>query len=167
MLDSPRPRSGASVTTLILCALTSFFLLAYPLYVIRPFRPQGPIELKYALAMLQYRMPAMLICIAVAAAALVLYWRFQPRAWKKALAVAALAAACGFAGLSRINVYEKMFHPMGKPTFTSPSSAKLHAAEKVLAVKLGGVARAYPIRSLSYHHIANDMLGDIPIVATY
>ena len=28
-------------------------------------------------------------------------------------------------------------------------------------------ARAYPIRSLSYHHVLNDMLDGVPIVATY
>ena len=41
------------------------------------------------------------------------------------------------------------------------------AAEKVIAVKIGTEARAYPIRSMSYHHIFNDGLAGQPIVATY
>jgi hypothetical protein len=28
-------------------------------------------------------------------------------------------------------------------------------------------ARAYPVRSLSYHHIVNDVIGGVPIAATY
>ncbi len=37
----------------------------------------------------------------------------------------------------------------------------------VMAVHLGGEARAYPIRIVSYHHIVNDVVGGLPIVATY
>jgi hypothetical protein len=37
----------------------------------------------------------------------------------------------------------------------------------VLAVKLDGMARAYPIRSMGYHHVINDVVGQEPIVATY
>ena len=37
----------------------------------------------------------------------------------------------------------------------------------VIAVKVNGSARAYPIRSMSYHHIYNDVVLGEPIVATY
>ena len=37
----------------------------------------------------------------------------------------------------------------------------------VIAVKISTYARAYPIRSLSYHHLVNDSLDGVPIVATY
>jgi hypothetical protein len=37
----------------------------------------------------------------------------------------------------------------------------------VIAVRIGGEARAYPIRSMSYHHVFNDVLGPDAIVATY
>jgi hypothetical protein len=32
---------------------------------------------------------------------------------------------------------------------------------------LGSAARAYPIRGMSYHHVINDELNHVPIVATY
>jgi hypothetical protein len=34
-------------------------------------------------------------------------------------------------------------------------------------VRVAGIARAYPIRSISYHHVVNDTVGGVPIVATY
>jgi hypothetical protein len=46
-------------------------------------------------------------------------------------------------------------------------NTKLDGKEMVIAVNVGGAARAYPIRIISYHHIANDTVGGVPIVATY
>jgi hypothetical protein len=43
----------------------------------------------------------------------------------------------------------------------------LAAAEPVIAISVDGVARAYPIRIISYHHIINDTLAGEPVVATY
>jgi hypothetical protein len=73
----------------------------------------------------------------------------------------------GFAVLSRVNLYERMFHPVDKPTFSAASRVKLAGAEMVIAVHVAGEARAYPIRSISYHHIVNDVVGGLPVVATY
>jgi hypothetical protein len=53
------------------------------------------------------------------------------------------------------------------PSFTAASEVKLDGAEKVVAVRVGGEARAYPIRSMSYHHVVNDVVGGAAIVATY
>ena len=69
--------------------------------------------------------------------------------------------------LARVNVYELMFHPLNHPSFTAASEVKLDGAEKVVAVRVGGEARAYPIRSMSYHHVVNDVVGGAAIVATY
>ena len=69
--------------------------------------------------------------------------------------------------LSFVNVYELMFHPLRRPIFKDASRTQLDAAEQVIAVKVAHTARAYPIRVISYHHIVNDVLGGLPIVATY
>jgi hypothetical protein len=37
----------------------------------------------------------------------------------------------------------------------------------VLAVSVGKEARAYPIRTMGYHHIVNDTVGGAPIAVTY
>ena len=60
-----------------------------------------------------------------------------------------------------------MFHPVDQLVFVAQDKAKLDAAEMVIAVNLNGTARAYPIRSMSYHHIVNDVVAGRPITATY
>jgi len=145
----------------------SLFFLAYPLYVIRPFRHQGPRELAVALALLRLRPGVEMVCAVTALLAVFLYWRAQPKMLRK-LGVAFVALlVCVFTGLSRVNIYEIMFHPMGRPSFAAVGDTKLDGAEMVMAVHEGGEARAYPIRIVSYHHIVNDVVGGVPIVATY
>jgi len=153
---------------LILLSLAiAFFCLSYPMYVIRPFRHQGPRELAVALAVIQIR-PIVTVLMSVAAVlSLVLYWRAQHR-WLRRIAVAfAVLLVCVCTALSRVNVYEIMFHPMGPPSSEPVQNTKLDGKEMVIAVNVGGAARAYPIRIISYHHIANDTVGGVPIVATY
>jgi len=145
----------------------SLFFLAYPLYVIRPFRHQGPRELAVALQILHLRPGIEMICAVTALLAGFLYWRAQPKILRRIGALTAVALVWVCAGLSRINVYEIMFHPMGRPNFAAAGDTKLDGAEMVMAVHISGVARAYPIRIVSYHHIVNDVVGGLPIVATY
>jgi thiol:disulfide interchange protein len=145
----------------------AFFCLAYPIYVIRPFRHQGPHELAAALAVIQIRPVVTVLASLAAALFLWLYWRSQPRRNGRIGAAAAVLAVWVCAVLSHVNVYERMFHPMGLPSFEAAQATRLDGKEMVIAVNVGGVARAYPIRILSYHHIANDTVGGVPIVATY
>jgi hypothetical protein len=39
--------------------------------------------------------------------------------------------------------------------------------DMVLATTLRGEAVAYPVRQLAYHHLVEDAVGTVPIVATY
>jgi hypothetical protein len=149
------------------CLVIALFCLIYPIYVIRPFRHQGAGELAVALAVLRFRPAALAICVAIAIAAAALYWRVQPRIWRRIGAVVGVAGVCMSAALSRVNVYELMFHPIGQPAFAPIGQTKLDGDEKVLAIGLAGAARAYPVRIISYHHVVNDVLGGVPIVATY
>jgi hypothetical protein len=145
----------------------AFFCLAYPIYVIRPFRHQGVRELAAALVILRFRPIAMALSTVVALPAAILYSRVEPRILRRVVAAVGVAGVCLFALLSRVNVYEKMFHPMVRPAFVPVAETKLDGDEKVIAVEISGSARAYPIRSISYHHIVNDEVGGVPIVATY
>jgi hypothetical protein len=159
--------SGKWTALLLLCLGISLFLLVYPVYVIRPFRHQGAQELRVALAVLRLRPFATAVAAGLAVLAAVQYWRTRSTWARRALAMLATAATFACAALSRINIFELMFHPTGRPEFVAASEIHLDGAEKVLAIRAGTVARAYPIRSISYHHIVNDRLGGIPIVATY
>jgi len=156
-----------SRNVLLACLLFSFALLVYPVYVITPFRAQGARELAVALAVLQARPVADLSICMAALAALVYYWRSRPRRWRGALATLSALLVFAFAALARINIYELMFHSDDHPAFASASQTKLDKDEKVIAVNLGGAARAYPIRVISYHHVINDVLDKTAIVATY
>jgi hypothetical protein len=142
-------------------------LFVYPLYVIRPFRAQGASELAVALAMMHARPWAAAICVAGSLATLLLYWRKEPRRPARLASLGCVAITALSAGLSFVNIYEIMFHPAGKPAFERVTENKLGASEMVLAVHAGGTARAYPIRAIAYHHIVNDVIGGVPIAATY
>jgi hypothetical protein len=156
-----------AIAVLLTCIALSLICVIYPIYVIRPFRPQGARELAVALMVIEWRSVATWFSVAAALAALVLYWRAQPRRWRRACATAGAAFVCVLAALARVNIYELMFHPDDRPSFAPASRTKLDKDEKVIAVKIAGTARAYPIRNISYHHVINDVLDKVAIVATY
>jgi fatty acid desaturase len=152
---------------LFVCVAISFVVLAYPLYVIRPFRYQGPHELAAALVIIRFR-PFLEIAFVIAALIIFVFsWRRSVRWFFKAAASVCTLLVVLFAVLSHVNVYELMFHPLDNPTFSSASKSKLDGGEEVIAIRVGTAARDYPVRSMSYHHIVNDVLGGLPIVATY
>lgn len=153
---------------LALTLLAAFFLAAYPVYVIRPFRYQGPRELALALTVVRFRPVLETVLAIIALAAMAFAWtKLRASIWTKTALtlLAVLVFACGVS--SRINVYELMFHPLERSEFTSAAQAKLDGAEEVISVRVGNTGRAYPIRIMSYHHIVNDTVGRLPIVATY
>ena len=167
MTSEPQRTRRISIVVLLACLALSLICVVYPIYVIRPFRAQGARELAIALVVMRFRSAATLISGVAVLVALALYWRAQPRRWRRAFATAGAAFVCALAALARVNVYELMFHPDDRPSFAAASRMKLDKDEKVIAVKIGGADRAYPIRNISYHHVINDVLGKVAIVATY
>lgn len=162
-----RPRGPRTPVLLAAtAALAGFACFAYPMYVIRPFRHQGATELAIALAVKQAAPVVTILCAAIAVICLVAFWpRFR---WgRRTLAALFALIACGSIWLARFNVYEIMFHPMGAPAAEPAQTAKIDPDDMVLAVNVNHSARAYPIRTMGYHHIANDWVGGEPIVATY
>jgi hypothetical protein len=157
----------AFLICVLLCFVVAVAALLYPVYVIRPFRAQGPRELLAALAVLRYRAVVMILCGLSSLAALAWYWNREARRFRRAGAAACVIAVAVVAALSRVNIYERMFHPFERPSFARADEAKLDGDEKVIAISVGGEARAYPIRVISYHHVINDVVGGVPIVATY
>ena len=160
-------RNRACLTAVGISLAIALFFIAYPNYVIRPFRQQGSQELLAALFVLRYQRLSELLCAAVALGALGILLRSESRRGARIGAIIAAAVTLLCAGLSRINIYEIMFHPAGAPSFQSISEARLDAKEMLLAVNLNNDSRAYPVRAIAYHHIVNDVAGGIPLVATY
>ena len=156
-----------TVLVLIVCVMVSLGAILYPMMVILPFRPQGPRELAAALIITRIR-PWLTILLALASViAAFRYWHSRPRIWKRVLFALVAAVTVLVAVLVRINIFEQMFHPIDRPAFAAASTVKLDANEKVIAVQIRGQARAYPVRSISYHHIVNDVVNSAAIVATY
>ena len=55
------------------------------------------------------------------------------------------------------------------PKYVSQQEADefLHPDEPVVALEVNGEARAYPLQILTWHEIANDTLGGVPVVVTF
>jgi hypothetical protein len=153
--------------SVFLCALVSLACFAFPMYVIRPFRHQGASELSAALVVKQVGPWLSIVCFAVALLLVVWNWG-RMRGWlPRSAMILALVLAAGGAYLARLNVYELMFHPLGPPQFQAARDAHIDKDDMVIAVRVNGVARAYPIREMAYHHVVNDTVGGEPIVSTY
>jgi hypothetical protein len=161
------PATRRFYTILAICFAASLAMVVYPVYVIRPFRAQGARELAIALSVMRWRGLLTILSAIAAIVAFASYLRSPSRWWKRTLAGAATFVVALLAVAGRINVYELMFHPAGAPAFVAAVESHLDGDEKVITVRLGREARAYPVRSMSYHHVINDVLDGTPIVATY
>ena len=107
--------------------------------------------------------------ILAAGAVLTLMWVLWGRTgrFQRIAMVVAGVLVLGAATMARMNYFEWMFHPVQQPGFEKADDAKLDPGEMVLTVSINGDARAYPVREMAYHHIVNDVVGGVPIVATY
>ena len=148
-------------------ALAALACFALPLYVIRPFRHQGVTELSIALFVTRIAPSLSIICAAVCLGTLLYAWpRLRGWATRACMIFFLLLALLG-AWLSRVNIYEHMFHHLDRPQFTSADRANVEPDDMVLTVRVNGIDRAYPIREIAYHHVVNDTVAGEPIVATY
>jgi hypothetical protein len=163
----PGRNSRSVLFGLVLLAVMSLACLVVPIYVIRPFRQQGPMELRVALFVkeigpwLSLACAGLALAIAFANRRRVVGWR-----WRSATLVV-LVLTIGGVFLARLNIYELMFHPIDAPQFDTADRVKVEADDMVIAVRVNGAARAYPVREMAYHHVVNDRLGNEPITATY
>ena len=156
-----------AILIVTLCALISILCVGIPLYVIRPFRPQGQHELAFALATRQAGPWLAAACAVVALIVALLFWSQITRLFARLGLVLALLLALAGAALTHVNIFEHMFHPYDTPAFDSPSASKIEPDDMVMAIQINGESRAYPIRTMGYHHIVNDTVGGLPIAATY
>jgi hypothetical protein len=71
--------------------------------------------------------------------------------------------ALGFGGLANVA------DPSPAPRFVSQAEAAawLGEREPVILMRLGGEARIYPLQILTWHEIANDTLGGVPVAVTF
>jgi len=161
-----RVGTGRYLALAVVCALIPAACLAIPMYVIRPFRPQSARELDFALAVRDAGPWLAGLCALVVLLAVIRLWKTARIGSRIVLASLFVLAAMG-AVLTHVNIFEKMFHPYDSPAFGAADEVKVDPDDKVLAVKVGQQARAYPVRTMGYHHIVNDTVGGVPIAVTY
>ena len=155
---------------LVICIACSIVSVAFPMFVMRPFVQQKPALLMIALAIERWA-PWLTLIYALAGAVLaVRSWARRPERFiipKNIFMVIGVAVLVWAAVVSRVNLFERMFHPIRETRFVSASQAALDPKEMVMAVRVGNEARAYPVLQMAYHHVVNDVIGNEPIVATY
>ena len=153
---------------LILLVPLALALVAAPVYLIQPFKPQTAraLEVGYELKRLA---PWLTVVAALAGLAVVVrIWRGSRRRWAKALAVVLFAPVAASVWLARQNVYEVMFNPLADASFAPADKVDyVGGDDMVLAVEHGGERAAYPVRLMAYHHVVADAVGGVPLVATY
>ena len=57
-------------------------------------------------------------------------------------------------------ILDPQFIPAQEATF-------LEDSDELIGVVEGGIAKAYPLRILTWHEVVNDRLGDKPVAVTY
>ncbi len=54
-----------------------------------------------------------------------------------------------------------------RPIFVDAAVSDLPESEPVIGLEINGVARAYPLRIMTWHEIVNDEIGGVPVIVTY
>jgi hypothetical protein len=169
-VDPDRKQQRILLALLLLLAAIAIASLGYPIYVIRPFRAQGEHELALSLLVRRWSVDIASVCAALSAlVAFVLWRRTGPRLsiLIRGSALVLLLVTAATAVLTRVNIFEKMFHPVSAANFVSADHASIKDSEMVLAMAVGDQQRAYPISIMAYHHILNDVLAGVPLAVTY
>jgi len=63
--------------------------------------------------------------------------------------------------------HDKFLAATDPATVPAAEATWLRPGDEVFGVVLRGVARAYPISMLAYHHVVNDVIAGIPVAVTY
>ena len=152
----------------VIVTLLSLAIVLTPALLIQPFRPQTQQALEISYTLKRWS-PILTLIALVSVAALVLrLWAHSRRWWRKTLLVITLLLAITPAWFARQNHFEWMFNPLKNSTYAKVMETTFVTdADMVLAVKLGNEAVAYPVRQMAYHHLVADVVGGVPLVATY
>jgi hypothetical protein len=152
---------------LILLVATSVIIVAIPVFVNMPFKPQSVAGVEWSYR-LRHFSP---LTIAVA---LILFLALCARLWHgshwqiRLTMILLLALLIPVIWFSRQNYFEWAFRPLPNPDCAAIGEATFVSdSDMVLAVEINGDAVAYPVRHMAYHHLINDLVGGRPITATY
>jgi hypothetical protein len=162
--------SGRRIAWILLAVivLVSLAIVALPVWIIQPFRPQTPQGLEWSYLMRRWSSSVTLFALAVGLALVAWLWRGSRRWWRKTLLIIILVPLLASTWFSRQNHFEWMFNPLSNSSYEKTGEAGfVDDSDVVIAVENNGEASAYPVRLMAYHHLVQDVVGGTPIVATY
>ena len=177
--DMTTSRSWPFVVGLILVALASYSVIGTPFLLIQPFSQQSDTDLAVGYALDRWGLVLTLSFLGIGAFLFGRAWQRSgslegQRTWLvRGIAGAVMVALVGPAYLAyreqQVNAYERYFFAaITEVGFVAAADADfLEDADLVLGIEIDGQAKAYPVGALGYHHLVNDELGGVPLVATY
>ena len=160
-----RKVAWAVIIVLLLMALA---LVVIPMRVIHPFKPQTLEGLELAYALRRWAPSATFISSVITITLALWLWRGARRWWRKTLLVILVVLSAGVTWFARQNIFEWMFSPQPGASYARVAEAGfVDEADRVIAIEINGEAVAYPVRQIAYHHVVEDTVGGVPVVATY
>jgi hypothetical protein len=163
-------RRSRAVAWLVLSVLmlAALLIVLTPAWLIQPFRPQTQSGLEVSYRLRQWA-PLITLTVSLIALGLMLWlWKGARRWWLRAMLLVALALTLVATWFASQNHFEWMFNPLPVPAYARVAEADFLAdTDMVLAIEVKGEAVAYPVRLMAYHHLVQDTVGGVPVVATY
>ena len=91
--------------------------------------------------------------------------RFETRGWRTDFSRHTVA----FKDILSGGVGRDGIPPLDRPQFESISEAEpvMNGLEPVVALKVNGEARAYPLAIMTWHEVVNDVVGGEPVIVTF
>lgn len=159
--------TGLAWLAVLLIAAAMLTMIVIPVYLIMPFKTQTPRAIDTAFNLKRWSPLATLFGLLLTAALTVYLWR-SGRWFKRTVLVMLIGLALLLAWFARQNHFEWLFHPLPAAAFDKVSDATyVNDSDQVMAITVNHEAAAYPIREMGYHHVVEDTVGGVPIVATY
>jgi len=152
---------------LFIAGILALALVAIPVLLIQPFRPQSPRDLEISFLLRSWSPFLTLVLTAAVLLGALRVWA-AGGFWRRAGVILAVLLPAVAAWAARQNHFETMFHPLERPRFVAADQATFPGdSDRVLGVALNGEAAAYPVRQLAYHHLVQDRVGGVDLVVTY
>jgi Protein of unknown function (DUF3179) len=148
--------------------LLSLAIVIVPVWIVQPFKAETQRGLAISYAMRRWS-PSLTIAALIISFVLVGWlWRGLIRWFAKVALIIMLLPLLLAAWFARQNHFEWMFNPLTNTAYAKSSDASfIDDKDMVLGVENNGEAVAYPVRLMAYHHVAQDVVGGTPIIATY
>lgn len=153
--------------TLVVLVIAVVVIVLTPVFLIMPFKAQTPRTMEVSYFMRRWSPWVTMFGSLVILLLTVGLW-FGGRWWSRAFLVLLLLPVFGVTWLARQNHFEWMFNPLPKPAYVKASEVNfINDDDRVLAITINSESVAYPVRLMAYHHVVEDRVGGVPIVATY